>query len=174
MKRKIRLHILPLLLLLSFITSEKILAENKVVRFTENKGQWHKNVLYRLKINNGSMFLEKNRIAYHFASDEDLEHFNQQHTHATKNTKNNASQNTPSENFTINHHAFYVNFKNSNANCKITSSSAFKDYSNYFIGNDAMQWASQVKSYNEIHYQNLYDNIDLKFNNSNCCLTIIT
>lgn len=163
MKRKIRLHILPLLLLLSFITSEKILAENKVVRFTENKGQWHKNVLYRLKINNGSMFLEKNRIAYHFASDEDLEHFNQQHTHATKNTKNNASQNTPSENFTINHHAFYVNFKNSNANCKITSNSAFQDYANYFIGNDAMQWASQVKSYNEIHYQNLYDNIDLKF-----------
>jgi hypothetical protein len=36
-------------------------------------------------------------------------------------------------------------------------------YSNYFYGNDPLNWVTFVPNYQEIFYNNLYDNIDLKF-----------
>lgn len=36
-------------------------------------------------------------------------------------------------------------------------------YSNYFFGNDASGWQTNVPSYKEVHYKNLYNGIDLKY-----------
>ena len=33
----------------------------------------------------------------------------------------------------------------------------------YFLGNDKSKWASNVKKYGKTVYQNIYENIDLKF-----------
>lgn len=38
---------------------------------------------------------------------------------------------------------------------------------NYFIGNDQSKWASDVKLFSSVTYQNLYPDIDLKFYSSN-------
>ena len=36
-------------------------------------------------------------------------------------------------------------------------------YSNFFYGNDSSKWKTKVPSYQEIYYENIYDNIDLKY-----------
>jgi len=126
--------------------------EIRSVRFTENKGQWDSRVLYKLRINNGAMFLENNRITYHFAKEEDLELLDHRHSH----------QPVP-DNLTVHHHAFYVNFKNCNANAVKKNDKQFEGHYNYYRGNDPAQWATGVKSYNEVKYENLYSGIDLLF-----------
>lgn len=169
---------------LLFYCSFLFSAENGVVRFTENKGQWNGNILFELKINNGSMFLEQNRITYHFIHEEDLEklhghhHGDENSKFKTQNSNNHKhkgkhahgspdTRHSSLDTFTIRHHAFYVNFKNANASAKIKTEKPFLYYTNYFRGNDAKHWASNVKSYNEITYQDLYNGIDLHFGEQN-------
>jgi gliding motility-associated-like protein len=170
-----------LLPILFFQSSFLFSTENKAVRFTENKGQWNSNILYQLEINNGSMFLEQSRITYHFIHEEDLEklhghkHDEENTKHKTQNTKHKgnhthnslASRPSTPDTFPIRHHAFYVNFKNANASAKIKPDKSFQHYANYFIGNNAEKWASKVKSFNEVTYENLYQGIDLQFGEQN-------
>ena len=35
--------------------------------------------------------------------------------------------------------------------------------SNFFYGNDSRKWSTNVPNYKEIYYENIYDNIDLKY-----------
>jgi hypothetical protein len=37
-----------------------------IIKFTENKNQWDKNVLYRAQLDGGVLFLEKNCFTYNF------------------------------------------------------------------------------------------------------------
>jgi gliding motility-associated-like protein len=126
--------------------------ELKLVRFIENKGQWNSNVLYKLRINNGAMFLENNRITYHFAVEDDLNHLDHRHSHKP----------VP-DNLVVRHHAFRVNFRNCNNNVKLKNNIQFEGHYNYYIGDDPSKWASGVKSFNEISYVNLYNGINLVF-----------
>jgi hypothetical protein len=36
-------------------------------------------------------------------------------------------------------------------------------YSNFFYGNDSSKWCTEVSNYQEIYYENLYDDIDLRY-----------
>ena len=36
-------------------------------------------------------------------------------------------------------------------------------YSNFFFGNDSSRWRTQVPNYHEIYYENIYDDIDLRY-----------
>jgi hypothetical protein len=40
-------------------------------------------------------------------------------------------------------------------------------YSNYFYGQDPLKWQTEVPSYDEIYYQNLYNGIDLRYYSNN-------
>ncbi|MCE9537710.1 MAG: hypothetical protein K8R85_00610, partial [Bacteroidetes bacterium] len=42
------------------------------IRFTENKNQWDKNVLYRAQLDGGVLFLQKNCFTYSFYDKETL------------------------------------------------------------------------------------------------------
>ncbi|MFN7013733.1 MAG: hypothetical protein ACK4ON_05635, partial [Bacteroidia bacterium] len=55
-----------------------------------------------------------------------------------------------------------MEFLNANSQNKIIPHETLTSYSNYFLGNDQSKWASFVKSYKTINYQNFYDGIDLK------------
>jgi len=39
----------------------------------------------------------------------------------------------------------------------------FPHQSNFFYGNDSLNWRSNVPNFGEIYYQNIYDNIDLRY-----------
>ncbi len=61
----------------------------------------------------------------------------------------------------LNCHAFNIHFENCNPNPEIKGGEQQAYYENYFIGNFSEKWASEVRVFNSIQYQNLYKGIDL-------------
>lgn len=117
--------------------------------FAENKGQWKDGILYQGKFYGGKVFLEKNEITYLFYPKEGIKEL----YHKSKNHHTDSV-------FTV--HALKMSFLNSNSNSYVIKIDSNDYYENYIIGNDSKKWASHVKSYKQLVYQNLYNNIDLK------------
>lgn len=116
------------------------------IRFTENKGQWEHPFLFKANLGNGALFLEKTSFTYNFYN------ANNYHFH-------NFNIDEPSEK--LKSHAFRINFLTANNNATVASKNVFPEYYNYFLGKDAKNWKSNVKAYQLIHYNNIYNNIDL-------------
>jgi gliding motility-associated-like protein len=119
------------------------------IRFTENKNQWNKNILYRAQLDGGVLFLEKNCFTYSFY---DKAALRAAHFAHTKNPPNQP----------IKSHAFRVSFVNSLAEVSTQPKQICRDYNNYFIGSDETKWASHVGNYKEIIYNNIYKGIQIQ------------
>ncbi len=122
------------------------------VKFTVNKNQWDKKILYRAQLDGGVLFLQSNCFTYNFYDKETL-HDN----HVSNNTKNLSTRNKE-----IRSHAFRMNFANSSKTVTTSATHVTPDYNNYFIGNDKNKWAGNVNSFREINYKALYDGIDMQ------------
>ncbi|MCB0515234.1 MAG: PKD domain-containing protein [Chitinophagales bacterium] len=57
-------------------------------------------------------------------------------------------------------HAYKINFLNANKQTRIIPSEKNDYYQNYYIGNNAQNWASKVPTFQKITYQNVYPAID--------------
>lgn len=129
-------------------------AQRPYVEFKENKGQWEEKVKFRAKLPAGDLFLEKNALTYRFYNEDDLIKIDKLHHQFIKNPTHQDS--------IIHMHAFQIEFINA-LNPTFKTDKIRPDYENYFIGNNQSKWASNVKKYEEITYQQLYKNIDLQF-----------
>ena len=127
-------------------------AHNKIL-FTENKNQWDDNIKYVAEVQNGNLFLEKNKFTYLFYNGEDIQ----------KAHHNFKKDNDDTDSTIIHFHAFNITFKNGGRNTSLAGLEKAPGYVNYFIGNDRSKWAGRVKQYNKVHYSNLYNDIDLDF-----------
>ena len=121
--------------------------KQSMIRFTENKNQWESFIKYRAQLDGGALFLQKNRLTYHFY---DKETFRSIHI----NPKVKAKE--------VKRAWFHINFVNSNTSVNFRSVSPSSDYNNYFIGNDKSKWASYVKNFKEVIYEDLWAGIDLQ------------
>ncbi len=134
-----------LIFLCSFITASSF-AGNEGIRFTKNEGQWSTPFLYKANLGNGAMFIEKNSFTYNFYN-ADVFHFHDHHrTEQSEKLK---------------YHAIKMEFVQANSNVSVASKNSFSDYTNFYYGKDPKNWKSNVLSYQQIHYNNLYNNIDL-------------
>jgi gliding motility-associated-like protein len=123
-----------------------LMAHNPIgLEFIENKGQWENNILFKADIRGGAMFLEKDKLTFSI--------------HETRKTH---VKNPDPIDKIYKAHAFNMTFLDINPNVEIKPSSSFSNYYNYFIGNDSIKWRGECKAYSEIHYLNIYPNIDLK------------
>ena len=136
-----------LFFLIFCLFSQKNFSQSKLF-FSENKGQWHENVLFKTSVGNTSLFLEKNaftfdmnNVEHHHIKDDSLKHIEKQ------NFKG---------------HAYQMIFEKANEQVKIKGKNPAKDYENYFIGNDKKKWTNHVKRYPTVFYENIYKNIDLQ------------
>jgi hypothetical protein len=120
--------------------------------YIENKGQWLENVLYKVNINDGALFLEKNCITWAFV---DPEGMNYSTAHHGSETGTNSLFRAA--------HSYKVRFKGANTNPQIYAESPTSDYENYFIGKDPSKWASNVQKFNKVNYNSLYPAIDLVY-----------
>lgn len=127
---------------------------DNVGRFIENKGQWDARVQHKLKLNFGSVFLEKDAFTFSLLDTEVLEELlghddDGQHNHAIANGQ------------TIPGHAFRIKFNNTSPNVTTEGADNFQHYENYFLGNDPSKWATNVRSFARVNYKDLYSGIDL-------------
>lgn len=132
---------------------QNAVAQHSHVEFKENKGQWQNHVLFKAKLPAGEIYLEQNKLTYQFYNEKDIVRIGDLHHGWIKNPQAADS--------IINLHAFEVQFLNA-LTPKTHAQQPCSDYENYFIGNDSTKWASDVKKYQNVTYQNLYSGIDLK------------
>ena len=118
------------------------------LRFSENKGQWNEEALFRSDIPFGSVYLEKNNFFFVMYSPADLK--KKQHPSLVSGP------------VIIHGQVMHEEFVGANPNPTVTGVKPLKDYENYYHGNDSRHWASGVKVYPEVNYSELYNGIDLR------------
>lgn len=114
--------------------------------FKENKNQWNKRVKFLGNIPGGNIFLEQQGFTYQLFNTGDLREVHPRKPGAV----------------TVRSHVYKVDFVGANPLPAVTASGKSETYYNYFIGNDAAHWASDVHSYAVVNYKNLYPDIDMK------------
>jgi gliding motility-associated-like protein len=119
------------------------------VRFTENKGQWEKQVLFRADLDGGAMFLGANSFTYSFY-DKDA----RRAMHAGNNQDKNSGP--------LKGHAFRMTFEGAGGRTVPAGGKPSRDYNNYYIGKDRSKWKSRVQNFAEVNYAELYQGIRLE------------
>jgi gliding motility-associated-like protein len=140
-----------LIITLFLISTCAFAKDQQGIYFTENKNQWNSDVNYKADIQGGHIYFANNYIKYVYYNVNDVNN-----AHEKKHDGDINAYNTP-----INCYAYDVQFLQANKQPTIKKGTELSFYQNYFIGNDANKWASNVKAFEAITYQNLYPNIDL-------------
>jgi gliding motility-associated-like protein len=145
--------------------------------FTENKGQWNKEVKYKGELSAGAFFLKANGyrvLQYDTASFFRMLEASSGHlgmpdanTEPRQPAQKAAGKPTPDDQITVNAHAYDVSFYGGAQNPLVTTERQSPGYSNYFIGNDKSKWASNVNSYGSLLYKNIYPGIDVRYYSEN-------
>lgn len=117
------------------------------IKFTENNGQWESEILFKSCFSGGAMFLQKDGFVLNFLNKKLV--FTD---HGEKKLPSNTNEKYLG-------HALKLEFVNS-LQPQINKYQQGNDYENFFIGNDKSKWASNVKNFKQIVYENIYQNID--------------
>jgi gliding motility-associated-like protein len=128
------------------------------ITFIENKGQWDGRVLYKVDLHGGKVYLERDRITYDIRDQEAFSRFA-----GHKTTTREVRAQTPAPSGVVDHFAYHVRFKGANPSPEVFAFRPQDGILNYFLGNDPSKWASSVKEYEEVRYQEIYPGIDLHF-----------
>lgn len=112
--------------------------------FVPNKGQFHKNVLYKSDVPSGSIYLEKDGFTFCFY---DASYFHNLH-HGEKADS-------------IHFHAYKIKFKGAKK-AQATLNKQNPGLLNYYLGEDPSKWVSGVTAGREVYYSNIYKNIDFR------------
>lgn len=154
----ISLILIHLILLPSILLAHNEGHEAKNVLFVENKGQWGDKPFYRSEFHGGYGYFEPGQITYVVKDMEamgDLLGFKMKPDEYKQENK---------PNFNIPHHAYRLIFEGANQNARVIPEGKTPDYNNYYLGNNEAKWASHVRKYTQITYQELYPGINLRFN----------
>ncbi|PWV47511.1 gliding motility-associated-like protein [Chitinophaga sp. S165] len=160
--------------------------DNKPLQFTENKGQWNGDFLYKTDMGGGAAFLKRTGFTFLLQDKQQrYELAEKMHGHSHGGTDTvyvphpsypgptapgaaNARTGSDSDNGSspmpvpvVKGHAYEVTFLNAGTP-EISAEKADESYSNYFIGNDPSKWKSNVKSYQLVNYKALYQGIDMQ------------
>ncbi|MES2429512.1 MAG: PKD domain-containing protein [Bacteroidota bacterium] len=136
--------------------------------FAENKGQWDSKVDFKVNIQSGAFFMEKNGFTVLLNHPDDIQKFSEQiHGHSHNDVKKGESPRKNLMKFgdpvTIRSHAYKAIFVGASNNVQILPEKILPTYDNYYIGNDKTKWQSDCKSYQAVVYKNIYPNIDVRY-----------
>jgi gliding motility-associated-like protein len=130
---------------------------NSSTPFVENKGQWHRDVLFKAAIPGGDLYVMKNRLKYVF-----YQWHQKGHHHGffdeESSAMRGASQVPDLSRF---HQAVEVSFVRSNEDSRITGQGDHFSNINFIKGDDPGKWASGIHSYSQIQIKDLYEGVDL-------------
>ncbi len=123
---------------------------------TENKGQWNPEVLFKKQTNGAVVYLKNQSISILQYDSRAWSKVVDHPHHSEKRLFKSAEK--P---ITVNYHHFELAFVGANENVTPQGEMVSNYYLNYFHGDDASHWASNVRDFGIVRYVNLYDNIDL-------------
>jgi hypothetical protein len=118
--------------------------------FIPNKGQWNSQVLYRMPIPNGAMFLEKDGFSYTFY---DGTYLSALHDHRTPATP------LPEK---IRTHTIRLKLEGASQQVVPQAAEPSLTKYNYFSGNDPKRWARGLSAYGSVSYPEIYPGTAMK------------
>jgi gliding motility-associated-like protein len=137
------------LILIFFILSFLSKAGNPpAIIFKENKGQWPEKVLFGTEIYNTKFYVNKNSFNYCVYKPEEY----------IKLFGKHKSEEKP---LVVHGHNYEVEFVGADLT-KTSKNEEQKEYYNYFLGKDKSKWASNVKAFGNILFNEIYNGVDLK------------
>ncbi len=131
--------------------------------FTENKGQWNPEVLFKTSIGGQAFFLTTEGYVVLMQNAEDLDAmaaYYHGHSHDSSIQKKIGNIKSPPS---LRSHAYRVRLAGIGTSIKIIKEKPQQGYENYFLGNDPSRWASHCKSYQSVTYQDVYPGIDMRY-----------
>ncbi|MBW8685417.1 DUF7948 domain-containing protein [Chitinophaga rhizophila] len=161
--------------------------DNKPLQFTENKGQWDGDFLYKTDMGGGAAFLKRTGFRFLLQDKKQRDQLAERihgHSHGggdttwhpepnpvrNSNVRTTATATTNTSTTdgnsdlplpVVRGHAYEVTFLNA-GNPVISAEKASESYVNYLVGNDPSKWKSNIKSYQLINYKDLYPGIDMQ------------
>lgn len=126
--------------------------------FTQNQGQWDDKVMFRASSKGATMWFSEDGAYYQFIRMNESKS-NTLNIQLDKNSiEKNNEQPDSYETMLIK-----ARFVGANSNPQMIGVDKVNYKCNYFIGNDAAKWTTDVPNYKAVMYKNLYTGIDLKY-----------
>ena len=113
--------------------------------FYPNRGQWNSKILYKVELNKGSFFIEKDQFTY------DLNNIGEVYHQAHEG----------GEVEEIKHHTIHSRFVNSSWQGMVIESDTSDFYRNYFLGKNESKWVSKIHAFKKLRFTDFYPGIDL-------------
>ncbi len=137
-------------LVISLCRAQEITHSHSIYHaFVENKGQWPEPVLFKSHLDGGNLWVQQRKFVFHLT---DYSAMQKAHVGALEKGDHAGFRQT----------VVHLNFAGSQEVRQIEKTGATRQYYNYFTGNDAHKWASEVRGYSEAVMHDLYPGIDLK------------
>ncbi len=143
-----------LILAFLLLLSTALFGQDDFVHLIENKGQWPAQVLARTDLEAGNLYLEKDGFTYCFVDATAVSKRSHAHIGLIPRSEK------PDK---IHCHAVRVKFKNALSTVAVRKADQMITRYNYLLGNDQSKWVQNAGAFGTIYYEDLYQNIDLKF-----------
>lgn len=140
----------PLSFLLLLIAAQ--LTGGEKINFMKNQGQWHCEEQYCARIGSHSLYFSDKGVTYNLIGEQSV--IESEHLRDT-------------ESHLVNGHCLKMQFVNTQAGVSLGAEQVRPERWHFYIGNDRSQWTTNVVSYDELHYRNLYKLIDLVYYEKN-------
>ncbi len=114
--------------------------------FVQNAGQWDDPSLFHAHLGASSLFVEKHALTYSLID---------------PNTMPEHGHEAEAHDVVIKGHAIRVDFIGAANDTELYGSDKKEAFHNYYLGADSSKWKSHVPLYGNIHYTQLYNEIDL-------------
>ena len=125
------------------------------LEFIENKGQWDAHARYVAPLPGGRLFAEADGLTFALLADGGpASHGHNGHPAATTAP--------PAADAALRGHALTLHFEGASPAATITAETPTAEHRNYFLGADARHWASDVRSYRELHYTGLWAGVNAR------------
>lgn len=134
-----------IILLLSLCLAPISIGQEGEPWFEPNRGQWDGRILYKVGLQKGEFFIEKDKFTYALNNLGDIHHA----AHTGKGFD------------TVKHHTVHSHFINSSWQGEVIESDSSSFYKNYILGRDKSKWQSKVKSVQSLRFIDYYPGIDL-------------
>lgn len=125
------------------------------LEFVENKGQWHSDVWFRSQLAGADMWLERQSVMFVVFHPQQMKEFSQ---YKTLSYEERQRWGVPSG--LIDAFAFRIQFQDANVQAQPIAENQLSHYYNFFLGNDPSRWASEVKVFATVKYDDIYTGID--------------
>lgn len=122
---------------------------HKGIRFTENKGQWDRAILYKAMLDGGALFVERDGLRFNFYDKSSLRdrHLGRQNDNDGKGKALKA-------------HVYRIRLMNANIDPLPQAFQEGSDYENFFLGQDSSKWRSGVRNYRQLLLKEVYPQVD--------------